>query len=153
MPSLGDGRDDCRRQDYVGRLNREDGFYRAAVRLTRFIDAHAGRYAMGDRAGMVGFLSSQPVVQFEGLVADKWMVEAIRYKRGLREALEHYEIDYYVATSPREQDGCYYLEEPRLAGPMAPHMTARICDTPVLVFDEEAWRTVVFQIRREVGGR
>jgi hypothetical protein len=134
---------------FVANPGADNKFYRSALQIADFADRHPGRYAMGDRAGMVGFLSRQPVLQLEGLMADRWLLDAMSRHADLNEVFSHYGVEYYVATNlERDAQGCWQAVEPRLAGPMAPHMTMRICDAPLFDSRLWVWRTQIFRIGR-----
>ncbi len=53
---------------------------------------------MGDRAGAVGYMASQPVLQTEGLMMDSQYLENIRKRRDLVEVLRGYGARYYIST-------------------------------------------------------
>jgi hypothetical protein len=108
--------------------------YLFAKDLRDFAAVHPGRYAMGDRAGLVGYLLPDPVLQLEGLVGDRAFVRRIAARRNLLDILADYRIDYYVARDAVRDKGCYDISEPFQAGPYSPHVAATICREPVLVF-------------------
>lgn len=110
----------------------------AANRLAEFGHAHTGYYAMGDRAGLTAWLLGRPVIQMEGLVADRYMLQAIARQADLIEVLWHYQVDYYIATQGDWERGCYLTSEPKLpqSGPNSPRMIGRFCDQPVFSVDD-----------------
>jgi len=110
----------------------------AANRLAEFGHTHPGCYAMGDRAGLTAWLLGRPVIQMEGLVADRYMLQAIARQEDLIEVLRHYQVDYYIATQCDWERGCYLTSEPKLAesGPNSPKMIGRFCDQPVFSADD-----------------
>ena len=121
----------------------------------RFVEAfaatHPGRYAMGDRAGMVGYVLNQPVVQMEGLMMDSAFLEHIRRRESLLSVLHEYGADYYVGfeAAGREGDerqGCVEAREPAQAGAGSPVMRAELCDAPVASFQARSGRTLVFDL-------
>jgi len=117
--------------------------------LTRFSEAHPGRYAMGDRAGMVGIRLPFPLVQLEGLMEDRRFLDHIRARDNLNEVLRKYDIDYYASTGAVESEGCYRTTEPRQAGPGSPRMEGVFCQRPVLEFhsDFDGTNTLVFALK------
>lgn len=121
--------------------------YQAALDIGRFESNHPGIYAMGDRAGTVGYFGSQSVVQLEGLMMDKDYLENIREKKDLLEVLHKYGVKYYVATEPQiDPNGCFLVKEPFQAGPDSPAMRARICQKPVAEFKHQQWTNDVFEL-------
>ncbi len=118
-----------------------------AEAMQPFIAAHPGLYAMGDRAGMVAWLSPQPFFQTEGLVEDRAWLNTLRSQGALVSALRARGVRYYVttvwpggahSTGFAEQTSlphsCILAGEPLQAGPSAPHLRSVICDKPVAIF-------------------
>jgi hypothetical protein len=119
----------------------------AAVEIRDFALTHPGIYAMGDRAGMVGYLLSTPVIQTEGLVMDRKFLKLIQDRTPLREALAHYRVRYYVSTSITAlPKGCYHAVEPSQAGPNSPHMVADFCQPPVASYSHSGIRNFIFDL-------
>lgn len=109
----------------------------AALRLNRFQETHPGKYAMGDRAGMFGYLSASPVLQAEGLMMDRTYLNHIRAQEDLRSVLAGYGVNYYVAFTETEKEGkgsCFHATEPVIAGADALRMRSEFCDPPVFQF-------------------
>lgn len=101
-----------------------------------FASWHPGRYAIGDLAGLAAYLVESPVVQLEGLVGDRALLERIKRADDLRIVLRDLEVDYYVVFGVLERDGaCYEVSEPKSAqaGQESPRMTTRFCAPPVHV--------------------
>ena len=103
----------------------------AAEGIRDFAKDHHGRYAMGDRAGMVGYLMTDPLVQTEGLMMDDAYLQHIRQQDPLREVLSLYQIDYYAVFSWKPVAGCVHVQEPAQAGPDSPSLRAVFCEQPV----------------------
>jgi hypothetical protein len=103
-----------------------------------------GVYAMGDMAGITTFLLQKPVVQLEGLVADRKMLEHVRRQDPLLDVLREYHVDYllYVTIHDdlRDAKGCYAVSAPALdeSGPLSAKMRANICWAPVIAMDVPA---------------
>jgi hypothetical protein len=102
-----------------------------AFRLRDFAAAHPGRYGIGNAAGMASYLMPAPVVQLEGLVGDKALVDRIRRRQPLLQALDDLGVDYYVTIRTQWSADCYDVREPDEAGPRSPAMTAHLCLNPV----------------------
>ncbi len=99
------------------------------------IAARPGRYAMGDCAGSVAFLSKQPILQTEGLVMDRAFLANIAAERDLVEVLQEHAIDVYLTLRARPVGGCFEVSEPALAGPRSPRMRGRFCAAPRFVVE------------------
>lgn len=89
-------------------------FYSEIEKLAEFVNTHPGKYAMGDRAGMLGYLSKYPVFQLEGLVEDKAYLENIRNSVDLKAVFAQYKIDYYISYNLEtdKKSGKYLAIEP-----------------------------------------
>ena len=99
--------------------------------LQSFASTHPGVYAMGDCAGLSGYVLKSPIVQTEGLVMDKDFLDNIRQQRDLLTTLDRYGVRYYVTFNAIPVNGCYRFEEPLLAGPDSPRMRSTLCQHPV----------------------
>ncbi len=90
--------------------------YSEAKMLIEFINKNEGIYAMGDRAGLVGFLSKQPLIQIEGLVANKRVLNLIT-SDSLQKLFDEFKVDYYIGFKLREIKNTSKLEviEPKYA--------------------------------------
>ena len=129
---------------------RNNDMYLTALDVRQFAENHPGIYAMGDRAGAVGYLADVPVIQLEGLMMDKQYLDNIRAQRDVQDVLKQYEVRYYIFTSMRagpDADGCYSAREPAQAGPDSPVMRAHICKTPVAVFQHGGYVNDVFDMQ------
>jgi hypothetical protein len=131
----------------------------------RLPDRASRTLAMGDKAGVTTFVLGSPVVQLEGLVADRKLLEHVRKGDSLDHVVEEYGTDYLIvslATTTLEQrDGCYVIEQPNpmQAGLRSARMTGKICAPPVAHFYTPAgphsWSgyhsldTFVFDLRGE----
>jgi hypothetical protein len=117
----------------------------AALGSQEFASTHPGTYAMGDRAGRVGYMLGQPMVQLEGLVMDRSFLELLRRQTPLRQVLAQYHVRYYIATE-YSAAGCFESDEPHQGGASTPHMRGQFCETPVAIFPEPGLRTVIFDL-------
>jgi hypothetical protein len=122
-----------------------------------------GVYSMGAIAGVATYMMDKPVVQLEGLVADRAMVEHVRRQDPLEQVLRDYGVDYLVVSLAYEEltkhDGCYLVTQPnpKWAGPRVATMRGEICSEPVEHFFTPAggnsWsvfpriETLVFDVR------
>ncbi|SEG70545.1 hypothetical protein SAMN05421819_4445 [Bryocella elongata] len=121
--------------------------YLAGKDVQRFAAEHPGRYAMGDRAGAVGYLSSEPPIQLEGLMMDKPFLQNIREEKDLRTVLRSYGVRYYISTEyPDKLGRCVEAREPVQAGPDSPVMRGTICGTPLAVFPHGYLTNRIFDV-------
>jgi hypothetical protein len=108
--------------------------YISSAELSEFMDAHPGIYAMGDAAGIPGYLSHQPIIQLEGLVMDSNYLNKIKRREPLKQILADYGANYYVAISPSRAGACLALREPAQAGPSSPASSGKVCSPPIATF-------------------
>lgn len=121
----------------------------AALQIRDFATTHPGIYAMGDRAGRVGYMLPDPLIQLEGLVMDRDYLANLQQQLPLREVLAKYHVRYYIATEYNKGSagtGCFKAVEPYMAGPHCPHLRDIFCETPVAVFPDPHKRTIIFDL-------
>ncbi len=121
--------------------------YTSSKRLADYMDLHPGIYAMGDQAGMTGYLSLQPLLQTEGLVMDAEYLGRIKRREPLREILADYNVRYYVALSWQAPSPCLSLREPGQAGPHSLVSEGVICSPPLATFYRDNLPIYVFDAR------
>jgi hypothetical protein len=105
----------------------------------RMHDRH-GVFAMGAVGGFATYMLGKPVVQIEGLAADRAMVEHIRGEDDLGTVLSEYDVDYLIvslhrATMP-SHDGCYTITQPNAewSGDRVKRMRGELCAEPIAHF-------------------
>jgi hypothetical protein len=130
----------------------EYGIAEASLAIARFAEQHDGRFAMGDRAGRVGFLVPNRVLQLEGLVGTREFLANIRDQADLLDVLRRHGVRYYIGTRMPEEGGCHTALEPKTkqAGAKSPRMTGRFCADPVFRHvDLDGVTTLIFDVSRE----
>jgi hypothetical protein len=130
------------------------------VRVTDFIEAfsrtHPGVYAMGDGAGVPGWVLDQPVVHLEGLMMSHAYIGRIKSERPMSETLRDYGVDYLVVNNVEAHDasGCPILSAPHegQASPRAPKMRMTTCVAPVAMAPKSVYYQVrIYRIDRATG--
>jgi hypothetical protein len=125
--------------------------YQAAVDVERFSRSHPGIYAMGDHAGMVGWLLPYPLVQTEGLVMDRAFLEHIRRQDPLVPVLGSYGVRYYIvddwAGGSLMEGNCFHAAEPGGGSNLSPRMRSVFCQPPLLQVTHQDVTTRIFQMR------
>lgn len=121
--------------------------YQAGADMAEFEQTHPGIYAMGDRAGKVGYLMRSPLVQLEGLVMDKAFVKMMVEQRPLLDVLHHYGVKYYIGSSHAPFEGCFKAVESYQAGPRSPKLQGQFCEEPIARFTHGDVETLVFEVR------
>jgi hypothetical protein len=105
--------------------------------LANRVRGRDGLMAMGAIAGVATYVLDQPVLQIEGIVADRRMVDHIRRQDPLGDVLREYRADYLVVTlanvRSERRDGCYVVTQPNAewAGKRSAKMRGEICAEPV----------------------
>jgi hypothetical protein len=95
---------------------------------------------MGAIGGFATYLLEKPVVQLEGLVADRAMVEHVRLEDELGTVLKKYGVDYLVVSLHRatldRHDGCYRVTQPNAewSGRRVARMSGDLCSEPIIHF-------------------
>ncbi len=121
--------------------------YQRALALRDFARTHPGIYAMGDAAGTPAYLMNEPVLQLEGLMADKPFLKRIRRREPLTEVLNQLHADYYVTNAAQPSGDCYNVREPSKAGPASPVLAAHLCTPPIFRLAAPASDLLIFPAR------
>ena len=115
----------------------DNGLLAMSVDLADRMRHHDGVFAMGAISGYVSYLLQKPVVQVEGLVADRAMVEHLRQQDPLGDVLRAYHVDYLVVSLYRatleKRDGCYRLTQPNAewSGERVARLSGDLCAGPI----------------------
>jgi len=123
--------------------------YAASLEIQEFAKSHPGIYAMGDRAGRVGYLIPNPVIQTEGLMMDRDYLRYVERQTPLREILARYNVRYYIATAYEPYSGCFQAVEPAKAGPSSAKMRAVFCRPAEAVYLHNGVETLIFDLAKE----
>jgi hypothetical protein len=138
----------------VGQLVRDRRTYPVVSRvlaaefIANFAASHPGRYAMGDRSGVVGELLPDSIIQTEGLVMDSTFLGHIRRGDNLMDVLRAYHVRYYIVSlrpGTRTQP-CVSVTEPAQGGPSTPHMRGTLCGQPIALHQEEDYTTLIYDL-------
>jgi hypothetical protein len=99
-----------------------------------------GLFAMGAIAGVATYVLDKPVLQIEGLVADRRLVDHLQREDSLGDVLREYQVDYLVVSlagvRPQRHNGCYLVTQPdaEWAGGRTAKMRGEICAEPIAHF-------------------
>jgi hypothetical protein len=105
--------------------------------LANHLNGRHGLFAMGAVAGIATYVIDKPVLQIEGIISDRRMVEHVSREDQLGDVLREYGADYLIvslATVRAEpQNGCYLITQPNAewAGTRTAKMRGEICAEPV----------------------
>ena len=111
-----------------------------AYELKRQVGDREGVFGMGAIAGFVAYVMDRPVVQLEGIMADRRMVDRIGQEAALEDVLEEYGVDYLVVSlafnRSERRNGCYTVTQPNenWAGKRTRKLRGEICEEPIAHF-------------------
>jgi hypothetical protein len=89
----------------------KDAKYQSMVRMIEFMKDKNGVLAMGDAAGLPGYVLDQPIIQLEGLVMDFDYLEMVK-KGDLKQIFKKYKVDYYITISSTNDGENWIFTEP-----------------------------------------
>lgn len=116
--------------------------------LRDFAMANPGRYAMGDGAGVAGFLIPGSVVQLEGLVNDRTYLAELEHRGSIYASLKRQKVDYYITSlDGAEKLSCVELREPMQGGPRVPRMKETACEKPVFTSRTDWVASQIWDVR------
>ena len=104
---------------------------------------YPGLFAMGAIAGLARVAMDRPVLQIEGIISDKAMVEHVRRQEPLGDVLHAHHADYLIASyagkHPPTINDCVFVTQPdeQWAGNRTAKMSGWICGTPAEHFFTE----------------
>jgi hypothetical protein len=122
---------------------RDNTLLSMSYELSAHMHEHEGLYAMGACAGVAAYVVAKPVLQLEGIITDRRMVEHVRNQDRLQDVLREYHADYLivslVGTAAQRRNGCYVVTQPdaQWAGRRTAKMSGAICSEPVEHFFTE----------------
>src|SRR5690606_27714086 len=122
--------------------------YENAINVMKYEKSHLGKYAMGDKAGMVAYLIESPLVQLEGLVMDKNYIYQLKSSANLTELLNKYNVDYYIANNAKKLERGYFVEEPYKIHKYVHTTVDTLFTQPDLVKDRKDWKMQIFDLRK-----
>jgi polyhydroxybutyrate depolymerase len=118
----------------------DNGLLAMSIELADLMRHREGVFGMGAVGGFATYELKKSVVQLEGLVADRALIEHIRNEDDLDVVLGDYHVDYLVVTLSAahmdKHDGCYVVTEPNAewAGERVAKMHGEICAEPIAYF-------------------
>lgn len=106
-------------------------------------------FAMGDMAGKTSYLLNKKLIQLEGLVSGKNMINNIKSERNLCSVLKEYKVDVYLASRIERKDSVINLREPSLKSKNIKRMKGTINSQPNKVFKSENINIYAFESNDE----
>lgn len=125
-------------------------YYENAIRVSNFEKSHPGKYAIGDRAGLISYLIDSPVVQLEGLTMDKDYLHNLKTTIQLSDLLEKYNIDYYIASMVKKaNNGGWIVEEPYKHHKYVITSKDTLFAEPIIIEDSKGWKFYIFDLNKK----
>ncbi len=122
--------------------------YKRKMALVEFFEGKEGRIAMGDAAGLPGYLLDNPVIQLEGLVMDFEYLEILK-AQDLDSIFSFYDIDYYVTiTAKQSEDGTWTFTEPWHHHPNIINCTKKTNEQPIFQTGDSWLDIRVWEIKK-----
>ena len=114
--------------------------------MDEFESNHPGLYAMGDRAGVVGFLMDSPLIQLEGVVMDADYLDLLEREDDIETVLNRYDVDYYIGTDIEKlEDNCFFVVEPKQSRGHSRRIESKLCWKEIYSFEIDDHKTYVLQ--------
>ncbi len=79
---------------------------------SHYADSEYEIFAMGDMAGKVSYLLDKKLIQLEGLVGGKKVLNKIQKQEKLCNLFSEFNVDIYFTTKINKSGDLYYIEEP-----------------------------------------
>ncbi len=111
--------------------------------LAQHLKKREGVFGMGACAGVAAFVSDKTVVQLEGIITDRNLLQHVKNQDPLQDVLREYHVDYLIVSlvgvPPKLQNRCYLVTQPdaQWAGSRTAKMRGAICAEPVEHFFTE----------------
>ena len=91
-------------------------------------------FAMGDMAGKVSYLLNKRLIQLEGLVAGKDMINRIDQEDNLCKVFKDYKVQIYLTAFTEKIDNLYIVQEPSQKSKNMKKMQGKITGEPYKIF-------------------
>ena len=103
---------------------------------------------MGDMAGKVSYLLDKKLIQLEGLVGGKKVINKIKKEERLCKILKEFDVDIYLTSKIRIKNGIYYVEEPSQDSTNVKKMREQIYYDPEKIFKSANLYVYAFNLKK-----
>ena len=109
-------------------------------KIKEFIKSNPGTYAMGDRAGLVAYISDASILQLEGLASNYQLLDHIKHNDDLISVLHENRIDYLLVSIYKPlrkiNNSYYYVESPSSTqcGNSTPKLKGYLLTDPIFFY-------------------
>ena len=107
------------------------------------------RFAMGDMAGKTSYLLNKQLIQTEGLVGGKKVLDKIRNQKSLCELFEEYNVEIYLTSKFENKNGKYYIAEPSQKSKNIKKMTGILLKSPDKIFNSGNLKIYAFNVKQK----
>jgi hypothetical protein len=107
------------------------------------------RFAMGDMAGKTSYLLNKQLIQTEGLVGGKKVLDKIRDQKSLCELFEEYNVEIYLTSKFENKSGKYYIEEPSQKSKNVKKMRGILLKGPDKIFSSGNLKIYAFHVKQK----
>lgn len=107
----------------------------AVMIKTNYKNSDKEVFAMGDMAGKTSYLLDKKLIQLEGLVSGKKMINNIKNEKNLCKVLKELNVDVYLASKIKYENNKIFLEEPSISSQNARKMKGEINIKPNKIFN------------------
>ena len=104
-------------------------------------------FAMGDMAGKVSYLLDKKLIQLEGLVGGKKILNRIQKEENLCDLFSDLKVDIYLTAKIKEIDEVYYVEEPSQKSVNVKKMKGKLIIKPEKTFSSADLNVYAFNLK------
>ncbi len=105
-------------------------------------------FAMGDMAGKVSYLLDKKLIQLEGLVGGKKVINKIKKEERLCTIFKEFDVDIYLTSKIRIKNDIYYVEEPSQDSTNVKKMREQIYYDPEKIFKSANLYVYAFNLKK-----
>ena len=105
------------------------------------------RFAMGDMAGKTSYLLNKQLIQTEGLVGGKKVLNNIKNEESLCKLFEDYNVEIYLTSKFNKINNKYYIEEPSQKSENVKKMTGKLINDPKNIFKSGDLDIYAFEVK------
>ena len=124
-----------------------DHILNVALQIEKYYgNSYNKNYAMGDMAGKVSYLLDKNLIQLEGLVSGKKLLNKIQNEESLCKIFSDFDIDIYFTSTFKKINDSYYVEEPAQKSNNMKKMKAVLNTEPEKTFNSADLNVYAFNV-------
>ena len=102
---------------------------------------------MGDMAGKTSYLLNKQLIQTEGLVGGKKVLDNIKNEESLCKLFKDYNVEIYLTSKFHKINNKYYIEEPSQKSENVKKMTGKLINDPKNIFKSGDLNIYAFEVK------